>query len=344
MIALQEYAPRSGNPNVRKAREPSDPSSAWQDPVLSAYSNLEHIKAAQRGEAFYDSDDSHASHRSSHSSSHAGNRTWSQSSGSISEAGAMPSFALTNSLPSTAASSSFPAGINPPARTESPASFQHPPAPPQPHAPFGKRGAAIITQLDRSGRPFQMEDGEETPISRMVSSFTQRGMDFPMQDDTAQSRMSTMEPPSSEIAKLGLMSHHARPSQKFAASHRSLPPLNTGVRLPGAGSASLRSALQVPNPLDLSGWLDEPVVPSPLYRFGPYTALKTAGPFSFSIPGMELNPPAASLDTRLPSTAPLLSRASPLQHAQAQAHEQIQHQQQRQQQHHHRSHCSQLEG
>ena len=140
-----------------------------------------------------------------------------------------------------------------------------------------------------------------------------------------------MEPPSSEIAKLGLMSHHARPSQKFAASHRSLPPLNTGVRLPGAGSASLRSALQVPNPLDLSGWLDEPVVPSPLYRFGPYTALKTAGPFSFSIPGMELNPPAASLDTRLPSTAPLLSRASPLQHAQAQAHEQIQHQQQRQQ-------------
>ena len=76
--------------------------------------------------------------------------------------------------------------------------------------------------------------------------------------------------------------------------------------MPGPGSASLRTSLQVPNALDLSGWLDEPVVPSPLYRLGPYSALKTAGPFSFALPGMEASsqePAPASAQANAASTS-----------------------------------------
>ncbi|KDN44575.1 hypothetical protein K437DRAFT_136991 [Tilletiaria anomala UBC 951] len=303
------YAPRSGNPNVRKARQ-SGMSTTWQDPALSyigrsdiqsfaAVSSTSHIQQSgiRTADGSYDSDDSRLSTRSSQSRYDMG-RTLSQSSGSTNGATNDPSNQMHpyNTMHSTMPSPAFHPAMPPPQRTESPTPFQHAPAPPQPQAPFGKRGASIITSLDRGGRAYEMEDGEETPISRMVSSFTQRdGMDFAMQVDESVPRGDTVvpvEPSAASIAKLTLDSRQTDPPPPTprggSASHRSLPPLLTGVRMPGVGSAMLRTALQVPNALDLSGWLDEPVVPSPLYRLGPYSALKTAGPFSFALPGMDM--------------------------------------------------------
>ncbi len=333
LYRLQQYAPRSGNPNVRKARETpfKTVGQGFRTLALDGQPLASHLLDHTAGDGSYDSDDSRLSQRSS-ASGYLSGRTWSQSSESSTD------FALAGASGANA-SGSFPEQLHIPARTESPATFHHalppqshqhqhphpntlphphPQSHPQAHAQhsvqFDRRfpSTTIVTQLDRSGRAYKLEDGEETPISRMVNSFTQREAQpgLMMQVDVREGP-SHLPAAGADLPKAQAVvtsqhdkAHDPAQNMRPQVSHRSLPPLLTGVRMPGPGSASLRTAFQMPSALDLSGWLDEPVMPSPMYRFGPYSALKTGGPFNFSIPGVDLGQGATA---GLPSSGPLPS-------------------------------------
>lgn len=195
------------------------------------------------------------------------------------------------------------------------ASMQPPPPPPPPAPLHGSTPSTtrITTDLDRSRSAFKTEDGEETPIGRMVSAFAAgsssvatsgSGVDADSRTKAAGSTggmsgtwsnvngnasapygqqgtlggmasVGSMGPPPLSGARLGSYEARNRPQP-----HRLL----TGANMPQPPQTQSTSYLASGKPLfsamvDISGWLEEPVVPSPLYPTGPSLA-----PFGATIP------------------------------------------------------------
>lgn len=211
----------------------------------------------------------------------------------------------------------------PPARTESPHSFQDlhldSDAAPGPQRMTSRKSSGfsrtntgpIVTDMTRSDLTFANEEGEQTPIVRLNNSLAHAATD--------PSRMQAMvnnhflAPPQSRHRTASLpegieetladdpnlqASWNARssigsqPSRQLyqssaAAANTMMPPprpptlitSNLNNRNLWPGPSPIRSGV-FQQGLDLSGWLAEPVVPSPLYRMGPSLHSAISGNFA----------------------------------------------------------------
>lgn len=109
------------------------------------------------------------------------------------------------------------------------------------------------------------EDDEQTPISRAMNAVMGPPQTTPMRGQ-----------PTSNWPGAMPIAPNARPE---------VPRLLTGSRMPRpaeAGQASARPLFSAQ--LDLSGWLEEPVIPSPLYRMGPSLSALGSTSQSFTLP------------------------------------------------------------
>jgi hypothetical protein len=175
------------------------------------------------------------------------------------------------------------AAFEPPMRTDSPASFTQPMVSKASRLArgFGSAGGSIDTNMRR----YEHEEDEQTPIgpSQHGLSMTASGdlgvrgsMGPPASTARAQAGAFGWNAPGGTGSGSGIYGAESSGSGSSASSRPQPPRLLTGSKMPlpasqpQSGQSSARplfSAL-----LDLSGWLEEPVVPSPLYRMGPSLA------------------------------------------------------------------------
>lgn len=119
--------------------------------------------------------------------------------------------------------------------------------------------------IDTSVPRIRAEDDEQTPISQAMNA--------------------VMGPP--QITPMRGQNPNNWPGALPNApnSRPEVPRLLTGARMPRpaeAGQASARPLFSAQ--LDLSGWLEEPVIPSPLYRMGPSLSALGSNAQSFTLP------------------------------------------------------------
>ncbi|PWN43468.1 hypothetical protein IE81DRAFT_75703 [Ceraceosorus guamensis] len=197
--------------------------------------------------------------------------------------------------------SSFAPSFAPPARTDSPASFS------QGGSTASQRGFARGGQsgsIDTSVRPFQADEGEETPIAGGTAAAGITGL--PAAPQHANTIPGAMGPPTiprgarnasapfsgESIPPTGYSNFDTLQGAGAPGSRPQPPRLLTGSRMPVPGASTLpglQTAFGSGRPLfsaqlDLSGWLEEPVVPSPLYRMGPSLSALGAAAHSFLPP------------------------------------------------------------
>lgn len=153
-------------------------------------------------------------------------------------------------------------------------SFAVPPAPGNSSLSRGFLHSSARGGIDTSVIRMSPEDDEATPVHRDATGSSSMG---PPLTTTSRAREggATWPGPAPASAGQGMLSQ--RPQ---------VPRLLTGARMPRpaeAGQASARPLFSAQ--LDLSGWLEEPVVPSPLYRMGPsLSALGSASAAAFAPP------------------------------------------------------------
>jgi len=115
--------------------------------------------------------------------------------------------------------------------------------------------------IDTSVPRIRTEDDEQTPISQAMNAVMGPPQITPMRGQTSNNWPGAIP---------------TRPE---------VPRLLTGARMPRpaeAGQASARPLFSAQ--LDLSGWLEEPVIPSPLYRMGPSLSALGSNAQSFTLP------------------------------------------------------------
>ena len=342
------YAPRSGNPNVRKARNAQtmpnmDPSvhhvtphmppaeAPGAPPMASTIPNAQWAIAGtgfdisssdafmaphpgyvkREGEFDYDSQsDTEAQSWHDPASSASGSAFGSpRSQHGVSE---HPESAPPNLANFTISGQPYPS-LAPPARTESPQSFHDlnldSDAAPGPQRMPARKSSGfartntgpIVTNMNRSALAFANEEGEETPIVRLNQSLGHSESDPsrmpPIVDNgllsAPQTRHRTTSLPEGLEETLAeganaqapwnaRPSMAAPPSRQYpqssmaAAPNAMMPPPRPPTLI--TSNLNNRNHWPFPSPirsgvfqqgLDLSGWLAEPVVPSPLYRMGP---------------------------------------------------------------------------
>ncbi|PWN33223.1 uncharacterized protein FA14DRAFT_161183 [Meira miltonrushii] len=150
--------------------------------------------------------------------------------------------------------------------------------------------------IDTSVPRIRAEDDEQTPISQAMNAVMGPPQITPMRGQTSNNNWPGAIP----------NAPNSRPE---------VPRLLTGARMPRpaeAGQASARPLFSAQ--LDLSGWLEEPVIPSPLYRMGPSLSALGSNAQSFTLPTPTL---ASQAGNQLLSTAllPAPSNASQSQSA-----------------------------
>ncbi|KAJ9478687.1 hypothetical protein PHBOTO_002190 [Pseudozyma hubeiensis] len=342
------YAPRSGNPNVRKARNvgampqmdaqmqsmtphmssatPLNPPMSgahWSMPtpgfdVSSNAFMTPHASYAKReGELDYDSQsDSEAQSWHDPGSSASGSAF-----GSPRPQHSMPEHP--DSAPPNLANFSISgpsfAAMGPPARTDSPRSFHdlnlESDAAPGPQRMNSSKSSGfsrtntgpIVTNMNRSNMAFANEEGEETPIVRLNHNLTHATSDPTrmqaminssnnfLADSHSRHRTASLPEALEETLVDDANMHtswNARSSLAPQSSRQ--PPANAMMpppRPPTLITANLNNRNMWPGPspirsgvfqqgVDLSGWLAEPVVPSPLYRMGPSLHSAISGNFA----------------------------------------------------------------
>lgn len=172
----------------------------------------------------------------------------------------------------------------------------------------------IVTNMNRSDIAFANEEGEETPIVRLNQQVAHAGSDPTKMQATVnnnylaapQSRHRTtslpeaLENPMADDANMqeswnsrnpaaaaSFNNQNARQLQHAPSAGAMMPP----PRPPTLITSNLNNRNAWPNPspirsgvfqhgIDLSGWLAEPVVPSPLYRMGPSLHSAISGNFA----------------------------------------------------------------
>lgn len=170
----------------------------------------------------------------------------------------------------------------------------------------------LMTDLDRSQPQYKTDDGEETPIGRLVNSFGSgptamdtrnttadflarqraqnqlgqpalspsnnawsQGPDGALTLGSTSSTVTSMGPPSLPFTRPTAGGSSAGPSNNGRGPQKPQPHrLLTGANMPQPTAPSHAMNPMSGKPLfsamvDLSGWLEEPVVPSPLYPTGP---------------------------------------------------------------------------
>lgn len=142
-------------------------------------------------------------------------------------------------------------------------------------------GRLAASGIDTSVPRIRAEDDEQTPISQAMNA--------------------VMGPP--QITPMRGQNTNNWPGAMTNAinSRPEVPRLLTGARMPRpaeAGQASARPLFSAQ--LDLSGWLEEPVIPSPLYRMGPSLSALGSNAQSFTLPTPTL---ASQAGNQLLSTA-----------------------------------------
>ncbi|EPQ29885.1 uncharacterized protein PFL1_02558 [Pseudozyma flocculosa PF-1] len=182
---------------------------------------------------------------------------------------------------------------------------------------------SIVTNMDKQGARYAQDEGEETPIVRVTNSFAQAtGLEPRDPHDPSTShhlttpggrQKATSLPHPGDGHTLGDsdMSDGWNPRMTHVPSQavRLGPPTHPGQSLmppppqpPSLITSNLArtgSQMMFPSPvrpslftngLDLSGWLEEPVVPSPLYRMGPGFHSTQFMPFTGMSGGMLQSP------------------------------------------------------
>ncbi|CAO1628948.1 unnamed protein product [Sympodiomycopsis kandeliae] len=350
------YGARSGNPNVRRQRESMAPPSNLMAMNISSSSQDSGMYGANWPQSDYSSDASgtpdHRRYSESESESESGSISWSENNQADYSIHERPS--RTNSISSNSSSTSFhstddgfarhqqgfqvvPDAVTPNTFLAANNNFQplqhHQQQMQLPSHQHQQRLAAqtpLMTNLDRSAPQYKNEEGEETPIGRMVNAYTAatssvdprsgQGMQQQMASTTAvQLPDSGATDTTTSATGLNQALGGGWPAQTNPAS--SALDLNTGsgapqelmgppslpfVNRPGGARASqkpqphpLLTGANMPQPnaphnapttsvsgrplfsamFDLSGWLEEPVVPSPLYPTGPsFSSLGAAIP------------------------------------------------------------------
>lgn len=236
--------------------------------------------------------------------------------------------------------------------------------PPPPPAPLqGPSAARLMTDIDRGRPSFKTEDGEETPIGRMVSAFA-AGPSSMATGDARGRNMISQGPsglsgswnhagathPGASSSGTGPSAGYQAPSGAMLPSSSMGPPIQpvvgqrtdslgmrnaqrpqmhkllTGANMPQPQANQSTNYLGSGKPLfsamvDFTGWLEEPVVPSPLYPTGPSLA-----PFAGSLP----LPFDAASGNMAPPSQP--QNQQPVQHQPSQSMSTMQPDQQAQQQ------------
>ncbi|CAO1625944.1 unnamed protein product [Parajaminaea phylloscopi] len=344
------YGARSGNPNVRRQRDSTGPpgnavaiaasgGAAGQNMAGHAdgpYMNHWGMQSGSNDTAYY-SDSSRNSHTPG--SRHSGEDDHSESGLSWSDASHSYNAGAQSYNSSSGPDNSTHPGDFSIASQESmdqsdlvtPTTFfarhaldasMHPPPPPPPPAPLhasGPGAAGLMTDIDRARVGYKTEDGEETPIGRMVSAFaagpSSMAAQAPVHEHDPRAKgsaaamaqawsngnasnaanaaafgqapvgqlhsgTSSMGPPMQPGAAPRLASndnrsnHRPQPHRLLTGANMPQPPqANQSMNYLGSGKP-LFSAM-----VDISGWLGEPVVPSPLYPTGPSLA-----PFAATLP------------------------------------------------------------
>ncbi|TKY87749.1 hypothetical protein EX895_003330 [Sporisorium graminicola] len=169
----------------------------------------------------------------------------------------------------------------------------------------------IVTNMNRSGLAFANEEGEETPVVRLNQNLGHADSDpsrmqgmvndsflapphsrhrtasLPEALDETLAQDPTMQTSWTARSSMGAPSSRQLPHSSMAAANAMMPP----PRPPTLITSNLNNRNHWPNPspirsgvfqhgIDLSGWLAEPVVPSPLYRMGPSLHSAISGNFS----------------------------------------------------------------
>lgn len=205
--------------------------------------------------------------------------------------------------------------VAPPMRTDSPHSFQDlhldSDAAPGPHRMGARKSSgfartntgSIVTDINRSDTRYLNEEGEETPIVRLNPNLVHADSD-PSRLQSAtnssflaapQSRHRTTSLPEAHEHAMAEDANMQEPwstrapiaTSNAASANAMMPP----PRPPTLITANLHSRNAWPQPspirsalfqhgIDLSGWLAEPVVPSPLYRMGPSLHSAISGNFA----------------------------------------------------------------
>ncbi|GAC72377.1 hypothetical protein PANT_7d00069 [Moesziomyces antarcticus T-34] len=353
-----QYAPRSGNPNVRKARNvgvihnttldphvhsmtpqlhpavpPAMPhpmhNATWpmQTPdfnmASAAFMTPNPNYANRDAEVDYDSQ-SESEHHSWHdpASSASGSALGSprsQHSIATQPDSAPPNLANFSISAAPAPAAASYANVAPPIRTESPHSFHDlhldsdaAPAPPRMPARkssgFSRTNTGpIVTNIDRANVAFANDEGEETPIVRLNNHLatdasklhTNANNNFLAAPHSRHRTTSMPEAVEETMHEPWHQRSHA-PQNAFdtpASSRQQLHPASAHnammppPRPPTLITSNLNNRSAWPNPspirsavfqhgIDLSGWLAEPVVPSPLYRMGPSLHSAISGNFA----------------------------------------------------------------
>lgn len=282
------YGARSGNPNVRKTMRDSQEmnitpaqwtaqmgeGSQWPSAGMTVPSNAPpgaHMYVFPKNEGSlsedYESDESH--NWSDSYQQFRGDRTLSNSSsnttGSFDYQDALqPQDQQTGQAQQEGQDHAYPIGYNQTAFAIG-AQAHDSMAPPL--------AGRTTTNIDTSIAPTRADDDEATPISRAVNAVM-----GPPQVTPTRAR---------DASAVGLGSAQWPGTLPPQSSVRpQVPRLLTGARMPRppeAGQSSARPLFSAQ--LDLSGWLEEPVIPSPLYRMGPsLSALGASGSQSFVLP------------------------------------------------------------
>lgn len=169
----------------------------------------------------------------------------------------------------------------------------------------------IVTNVNRSGMAFANEDGEQTPIVRINQhQLTHAESDpsrmlindhflaAPQSRHRATSLPEALEETLSDDAHMqtpwnarssiaGQPPRQQLPQDSTAATNAMMPPPRPPTLI--TSNLNNRNAWPYPSPIrsglfqpgvDLSGWLAEPVVPSPLYRMGPSLHSAISGNFA----------------------------------------------------------------
>lgn len=169
----------------------------------------------------------------------------------------------------------------------------------------------IVTNMNRSGLAFANEEGEETPIVRLNHNLGHADSDpsrmqamindsflapphsrhrttsLPEALDETLAEDPTMQTSWNSRSSMGAPPSRQLPQSSMTSANAMMPP----PRPPTLITSNLNNRQHWPNPspirtgvfqhgIDLSGWLAEPVVPSPLYRMGPSLHSAISGNFS----------------------------------------------------------------
>ncbi|EST05779.1 Zn(2)-C6 fungal-type DNA-binding domain protein [Kalmanozyma brasiliensis GHG001] len=339
-----QYAPRSGNPNVRKARNTvatpgmdtqmqgmtpqmatpmasTLPDQHWSmanpgfhmAPNVFMAPNPGYVK--REGEPDYDSQ-SEGEAQSWHDPGSSASGSAFGSPRSQHSTAEHPDSAPPNLTHFSISGHPFPSNTPLP-RTDSPHSFNdlESDAAPGPQRMPSRKSSGfsrtntgpIVTNMNRSGMAFANEEGEETPIVRLsqhqlthadsdpsrmlindhfLAAPQHRHRATSLPEALEETLPDNVQTPWNERSMAGQPSRQL-PHNSMAAANAMMPPprpptlitSNLNNRNAWPYPSPIRSGLYQPG-LDLSGWLAEPVVPSPLYRMGPSLHSAISGNFA----------------------------------------------------------------